>query len=54
MRIFCPTKEILLFYDDSSVAFRHVKLYQQVAAVHAHSVGKKTAHDDQLSSKHQL
>ena len=41
MRISCPNKEIVIFDDDASGAFRHANLYPQATASHAHSVGQK-------------
>ena len=40
LRLSHATKEILLFDDDASGVFRHVKLHPQVALDHMHSVGQ--------------
>ena len=39
MRTSCPVKEILLFDEDASGAFRHANLHPRVVIVHACSVG---------------
>ena len=36
----CPTKEVLIFDDDTSGEFLHIKLHLQVTAVYALSVGQ--------------
>ena len=40
IRIFYPEKEILLFDDDSSGMFHHVKLHPRVAAAQENSIGQ--------------